>query len=136
MRGVAWLGPMVLVAGLLLGGILAGGMYAAEANRRAQQTPEALVPVGAPAPVTLPAGPGDATRGHGLYVRLCAACHGVTGSDTSTPLHGPLINAYYRDDRVLAGLIRNGVGTMPGTPVDQLSDLGVADIIAFMRALP
>jgi mono/diheme cytochrome c family protein len=136
MRGVAWLGAVVLLGGLLLGGLLAGGMYAAEVNRRAQQTPEALVPVGVPAAVPLPAGAGDATRGHGLYVRLCAACHGATGSDTSTPLHGPLINAYYRDDRVLAGLIRNGVGTMPGTPADQLSDQGLADMIAFMRALP
>jgi hypothetical protein len=37
---------------------------------------------------------------------------------------------------LLAGLIRNGVGTMPGTPADQLSDQGLADMIAFVRALP
>jgi mono/diheme cytochrome c family protein len=55
---------------------------------------------------------------------------------SSTPPHGPLIKAYYRDDRVLVGLIRNGVGTMPGTSADQLSDQGLAGMIAFMRALP
>jgi len=88
MRGVVWLGPVVLVAGLLLGGLLAGGMFAAETNRRAQQTPEALVPVGVPAAVPLPAGAGDATRGtrRGGMASMCVCARPATGRPGATPV--------------------------------------------------
>ena len=135
MRAMTWFGPLVLIVGLLLGALLAAGLYAAETNRRAQVTPEAVGPVTPPAPIALQAGPGDVTQGRALYERFCASCHGTSGR-SDTPLHGPLLNAYYPDDRTLAGLIRNGVGTMPGTPADQLSDQGIADVSAFIRAFP
>jgi mono/diheme cytochrome c family protein len=135
MRAIAWLGPGVLVIGLILGALLAGGMYAAEAASRAQVTPVPVGPVAAPAPLTLQTGTGDAERGRVPYERSCAGCHGSTGR-SDTPLHGPLLKAYYPDDRVLAGLIRNGVGTMPGTPPNELPDQDIPDVIAYMRAFP
>ena len=135
MRVAAWLAPMIPAAGLVLGGLLAGGMYATELRARARVTTQALRPVEPPAPLTLQAGAADAERGRVPYQRECAGCHGTTGGG-NTPLRGPVLNAYYRADDVLAGLIRDGVGTMPGTPPAQLSDQDVADVIAFMRGLP
>ena len=135
MRVAAWLAPMIPAAGLVLGGLLAGGMYATELRARARVTTQALRPVEPQAPLALQAGPADAERGRVAYQRECAGCHGTTGGG-STPLRGPLINAYYRDDRVLAGLIRDGIGSMPGTPANRLPDQDVADVIAFTRSLP
>ena len=134
MRGAAWLGPFVLIVGLGLGTLMAGGMYVAEANMRARVTPQALGPVEPPAPVSLQVAGGDATAGRAKYQRPCAGCHGPNGNG-DTPLHGPLLNVYYPDDRLLAGIIRNGIGSMPGTPPDKLSDQDMADVITFMRAL-
>ena len=42
---------------------------------------EGLVPVGVPAPVTFPAGTGDATRSHVLYVCLCVMCQGINADE-------------------------------------------------------
>ena len=42
---------------------------------------EGLVPVGVPAPVTFPAGTGDATRVHVLYVCLCVTCQGINADE-------------------------------------------------------
>src|SRR6266498_3963867 len=114
MRAMAWLGPLVLLVALVLGGLLAGGMYAVGQSVRARATPPAQGPVAPPAPLPLQAGPGDPAAGRAPYDRACAGCHGSAGN-SNLPLHGPLINAYYRDDAVLAGLIRDGIGTMPGT---------------------
>ena len=135
MRSRMWLAPLILVAGLVLGGLLAGGMYAAESRTRARTPAPVSGPLEPPAVLTLQAGPGDVERGRVAYQRECAGCHGTTGGG-STPLRGPLINAYYRDDRVLAGLIRDGIGSMPGTPANRLPDQDVADVIAFTRSLP
>jgi mono/diheme cytochrome c family protein len=135
MRTMTWMGLLLLVVAVLLGVLLAGGMYAAEATSRAQVTPAPVGPVEAAAPVALQAGAGDATKGRAPYERACAGCHGTTGR-SDTPLHGPLLRAYYPDDRVLAGVIRNGLGTMPGTPASDLSDQDVANVIAYMRSFP
>jgi len=128
-------GTWLVLLGLVLGTVLALGAYAAEGRARAQSTPVALEPLPAPAPVTLQAGPGDAGRGRVPYERSCGSCHGNNGRGEA-PLHGPLLNAYYRDDRLLAGLIRNGLGTMPGTAAEQLDDQRTADVVAFIRSLP
>ena len=127
------LGPWLVILGIVLGGTLAVGLYAADAHHSTQTGPADSA--GMPAPIALLAEPGDAGRGRVLYERNCSSCHGLSGKG-DVPLHGPLLNAYYRDDRVLAGLIRNGVATMPGTPASQLNDQQVADLIAYLRALP
>jgi mono/diheme cytochrome c family protein len=114
---------------------MAGGMYQVEANARAQITPVPLGPVEPPAPVSLQVETGDPTSGREKYERACAGCHGLTGNG-DPPLHGPLLNVYYPDDRLLAGIVRNGLGTMPGASPNQLSDQDVGDVIAFVRALP
>ena len=135
MRGVAWLGPVILVAGMVLGALLAGGMYTAEANTRARQTPVPVAPLQQPAPVVLQAThAGDPVAGRDKYQRPCNGCHGPNGNG-DTPLHGPLLNVYYPDDKSLAAIIRSGIGSMPGTPPEKLSDQDVQDVIAFIRAL-
>lgn len=134
MRGSPWLGPIILVTGLILGIVLAGGMYVAEANTRASVTPQAVGPLEQPAPVSAQMGTGDPIAGRTKYQRPCAGCHGPNGNG-DIALHGPLLNAYYPDDRLLAGIIRNGFGTMPGTGPSSLSDQDMADVIAFIRAL-
>jgi mono/diheme cytochrome c family protein len=135
MRTAAWLGPLVLVAGLALGALVAGGMYAREVAVRAAATPAAVGPVAPPAPVPLQAGPGDPGHGQVAYTKACAGCHGAAGK-SSLPLHGPLLNTYYPDDATMAGLIRDGIGTMPGTSTRQLPDQDAADVIAYIRSLP
>jgi mono/diheme cytochrome c family protein len=134
MRTATWLGPIILIVGLVLGAFAARGMYVAEANTRARITPEAVGPVEPPAPVSLQVGTGDPTKGRPKYEDKCSGCHGINGKG-NPPLHGPLLNVYYPDDRLLTGIIRNGVGTMPGIPPDKLSDQDAADVIAFIRAL-
>ncbi len=134
MRGAVWLGPLVLIVGLVFGALIAGGMYLLEANTRAQITPAPLGPIERPAPISLQVGTGDPAAGREKYQRPCNGCHGPTGN-SDVPLHGPLLNVYYPDDKLLAGIIRNGFGAMPGTPPDKLSDQDMADVIAFIRAL-
>ncbi len=135
MRKIAWFGPLLIVVGLLLGGAMAFGVYKAEADARVQITPETMGPLPLPAPITLQAEAGDAVRGHDLYGKTCAGCHGTLGN-SDKPLHGPLLNVYYPDDGVLAAIIRNGIGSMPATDTDRLSDQGIADIITYIRTFP
>jgi mono/diheme cytochrome c family protein len=135
MGSAKWFGPILIVVGLLLGAVVAGGEYAAEASNRARVTPVPSGPVAVPAPISLQGSAGDVTRGHVLYDRVCSGCHGTSGR-SDTPLHGPLINAYYPDDRALAGVIRNGIGTMPETPPSDLPDQGVSDVMVYIRAFP
>jgi mono/diheme cytochrome c family protein len=134
MRGAAWLGSLIIIVGLLLGALLAFGMYSAEARARGRVTPQALGPLEPPAPVSFQVGTGDPVAGRQKYQRPCAGCHGPNGNG-DTPLHGSLLNAYYPDDKLLAAIIRNGLGTMPGTPPSSLTDQDMLDVIAFMRAL-
>jgi len=130
-----WIGFLLVLIGVLLGGAVAGGMYRIEATERAQMgsDPTGALPV--PAPITLNATAGDETRGREAYDHACAGCHGTLGK-SDTPLHGPILNVYYPSDGVLAAIIRNGYGTMPATDERHLSDQEVADIIAYIRTFP
>jgi len=131
----SWLGLMIVLAGLLLGGVVAGGMYKIEAAERAQMSSPPVGVLPAPAPITLDAAIGDEIHGREAYDHACAGCHGDMGK-SDTPLHGPLINVYYPTDGVLAAIIRNGYGTMPATDERHLSDQDVADVIAYIRTFP
>ena len=77
----------------------------------------------------------SAERGRAAYAKACAGCHGSTGNGGPL-LHGPLLVAYYREDSQLAGLVRQGFGSMPGTPASQLGDQDLADVIALIRSFP
>jgi mono/diheme cytochrome c family protein len=134
LRSVNWLGLGIVVAGLALGVVLAAGMHAAEQRVRASVTP---VPTsaGRPAAIVLDMSAVSATSGRTKYEGACAGCHGSTGQGDA-PLHGPLLRVYYKTDAALAGVIRNGVGTMPPTTTDDVSDRELADVVAYVRSLP
>jgi mono/diheme cytochrome c family protein len=136
MQASNWLGPLFIVAGLVLGSGLAAGMNAAAERTRAPGATPVARAARVPAPIDVPVGPGDAESGRVPYLRTCGGCHGADGKGGDVPLHGPLLTAYYPDDGALAGLIRNGLGKMPDTPPQELSDQQMADVIAFIRALP
>lgn len=133
-RIATWVGVLLVLGGLAVGSLLAGAINLGPAAR-VRPTPAPLGPVAVPSPVTLQASAGDAERGRAPYAKTCAQCHGTTGNG-SPPLHGPVLAAYYRDDAQIAGLIRQGFGSMPGTPASQLSDQDAADIIALIRSFP
>jgi len=135
MSKLSWSGPVLLVLGIVLGGTVAAGSYIVEARDRAQAVVDPVGPVARPAPVTLNAGPGDEGRGRQAYDHACSGCHGTLGR-SDTPLHGPLLNVYYPDNGSLAGIVRSGIGSMPGTPASDLSDQDVADVIAYIRTFP
>lgn len=126
------IGPLVVLVGLVLGGLVAGVAYATAQSQQPRSGVELVTP---PPVLGLQAAAGDASRGRRSYDRLCAGCHGADGRG-DVPLHGPLLNTYYRDDATLAWLVRNGVGSMPSTPMHDLDDQGLADVVAFIRALP
>jgi mono/diheme cytochrome c family protein len=130
----SWLGILLVLGGLAIGSAMAGGINIAPAAR-VRPTPAPLGPVAVPSPLALQANPGDPERGRAAYAKTCAQCHGSTGNG-SPPLHGSVLSAYYRDDSTLAGLIRQGFGSMPGTPASQLPDQDVADVIALIRTFP
>jgi len=132
MSKMTWVGLSMIVVGLLLGGIMAFGVYQAEAAGRAQITPETVSPLSPPAPIVLKAEAGDSQRGVPLYDHSCSGCHGVLGN-SDRPLHGALLNAYYPNDGVLAAMILQGYGTMPA---HKMPDQDVADIVALIRTFP
>lgn len=131
----SWIGLLIVLAGFLLGVIVAGGMYKITAAEQAQAPHSPVGALPAPAPITLDAVAGDEINGRKAYDHACAGCHGDMGK-SDTPLHGPLINVYYPTDGVLAAIIRNGYGTMPATDERHLSDQEVADVIAYIRTFP
>ncbi len=134
MNKMTWIGLSLVVVGLVLGSVMAFGVYQAEAATRAQTTPETVSPLSPPAPVVLQAEAGDPTRGAPLYDHACSGCHGTLGN-SDIPLHGPLLNVYYPNNGMIAAIVRQGYGTMP-IPEADLSDQDVADIISFIRMFP
>ncbi len=48
---------------------------------------------------------GDATRGHELYTKECAACHSLSASTDNAPMH--------------CGLFGRKAGTVPGFPYSE-----------------
>ncbi len=74
--------------------------------------------------------PPELVEGHSLYGQFCAACHGADGEGG---LGGPVadISISAAD---LDGIIRNGVGSMPGFG-DRMNDAEIAALVAFSEAL-
>jgi mono/diheme cytochrome c family protein len=78
---------------------------------------------------------GDAARGEALYRSKCYGCHAPEANI------GPTQNSVdfkvrYADDEALAFVVRAGRQPMPAFNEDMLSDHQLADIIAYLRALP
>lgn len=83
---------------------------------------------------------GDAVRGHVLFLRNCAGCHGVAGTGGVAPELANPVFLRAADDSFLATTIRNGraATAMPAFQRPDgagLSDAEIADIIAFLRSL-
>jgi len=78
--------------------------------------------------------PGEDLLGEDLYVRSCAACHGLDGDGGIGLDIGPGSNTDVNlTDEQIAGVITVGPGNMPGFPrltPDQLSSL-----VAYVRSL-
>lgn len=83
-------------------------------------------------------GPGSTTTtvpsgeesGAAIYTRLCVACHGAGGSGGSG---GPIAGTAYAG-LGLAGVISNGVGTMPGF-ASQLDTVQLNRLVAYVEGL-
>lgn len=77
--------------------------------------------------------PGDASRGQGLYVRNCAACHGaaagggISGANVQVP---PLLAL---DGVAIASASRVGPFQMPAFDTAVLSDQDIDDVVAYLR---
>jgi ubiquinol-cytochrome c reductase cytochrome c subunit len=116
-----------LVALVLMAGLLARGPVAAQAPAPAQ-------PASAPQrQATAPAG--NAQEGKKLFVTDgCYQCHGYEGQGSSAtgPRLGPRPIAYAAFSRY----VRQPTGQMPLYTTKVLSDTELANIYAFLQALP
>lgn len=74
--------------------------------------------------------PPELAEGHSLFGQFCAACHGANGEGG---LGGP-VAGISMSPADLDGIIRNGVGTMPGFAA-QMSDAEIVALVAFTEAL-
>ncbi len=80
--------------------------------------------------VTTTTVPPDEESGAAIYARLCAACHGGDGSGGSG---GPIVGSTFHGSS-LAGVITDGLGTMPGFGA-QLNDGQLSRLVTFVEAL-
>jgi mono/diheme cytochrome c family protein len=83
---------------------------------------------------------GDAVLGKGIYVQLCARCHGDTGAGGALPggvavpaLNDPALQARLTDAQMARG-IALGKGAMPSFMQDLDRDK-LAAVIAYIRSL-
>jgi mono/diheme cytochrome c family protein len=73
-------------------------------------------------------GSGEPARGREIWRRACQACH-PGGPDETLKLMGPLSAAQ------IAGVVRQGTGTMPFFQVDRLPAPQIADLVAWLQTL-
>lgn len=77
-------------------------------------------------------GTGNAAPGRAMYAKAgCETCHGAAGAGTAA---GPRIAATPRDLAAFTSYVRTPTGTMPAQSAQVISDQGLADIYAFLRA--
>jgi mono/diheme cytochrome c family protein len=84
--------------------------------------------LGGPGTSTTTTVPPDAESGASIYGRLCTACHGANGSGGSG---GPIVDTAFNGSS-LAGVINNGLGTMPGFG-SQLNAGQVSRLVAYVE---
>jgi mono/diheme cytochrome c family protein len=78
--------------------------------------------------------PGDDLLGEDLYVRSCAACHGLDGVGGIGLDIGPGSNTDLNlTDEQIAGVITVGPGNMPGFP--RLTPEQLSSLVAYVRSL-
>jgi len=75
-----------------------------------------------------------AERGQQTYMRVgCYQCHGSDGQGNDA---GPALTPDTLPAQVIAIFIRSTPGRMPVYPKEVLSDNEIADIVAFLKAVP
>ena len=75
-----------------------------------------------------------AARGQATYMRVgCYQCHGSDGHGNDA---GPALTPDTLPPQVIAIFIRSTPGRMPVYPKEVLSDSEIADIVAFLKAVP
>lgn len=78
---------------------------------------------------------GDAKAGLAAYQKLgCYSCHGIVGQGTLRD--GPRLNAAALGYPALLAQLRTPRYEMPAYTASQISDSGVADIYAYLLAIP
>jgi high-affinity iron transporter len=84
-------------------------------------------------------------EGEGLFTQRCASCHGVVGGSDGAlarsltklpPEIGTIAFQVERSDEQLATVIKNGVAGSAMPASQELSDVQVASIVAYVRSLP
>jgi ubiquinol-cytochrome c reductase cytochrome c subunit len=89
-------------------------------------------PVQAPAPASAPAG--NAENGKQLYMKnTCYFCHGTVGQGS---IAGARVAVAARNLQGFTRYVRQPSGQMPAYTDHILSDQELADIYAYLRALP
>jgi mono/diheme cytochrome c family protein len=80
---------------------------------------------------------GDATTGKRLYLADgCFTCHGRSGQGGAYNTPAPILAHTAMPFDGFKGQIRNPINDMPAFPTAILSDKDIADIYAFVEALP
>ena len=72
-------------------------------------------------------------KGKAAYAKAgCDTCHGPGGNGNG---QGPALVPFTLELRELVTIVRQGVGLMPGTPRDRVSDNEIAEIRGYLIAL-
>jgi mono/diheme cytochrome c family protein len=70
-------------------------------------------------------------KGEAAYANACESCHGAEGKGGTAPAVVPLT----LELQELITIVRQGIGVMPGTPRDRVSDEEIAAIRAYLLSL-
>jgi len=129
-----WIAVALLAAALWIAACSATPESPTVAPTQAPPTPTALPSTEPPAPTETPSLPGgpDPAIGQALWPQKpCSGCHGASAEGD----YGPKIaGTELTVDQVLQR-VRDGVGAMPAFGTDQIGDLEVQHIYAWLRSL-
>lgn len=70
-------------------------------------------------------------QGQLAFDRVCQTCHGAGARGGAAPGLAP----FSRDYDELLGIVREGAGEMPPISARELSDEGVAQVLAYLKSL-
>ena len=70
-------------------------------------------------------------QGQLAFDRVCQTCHGAGARGGA----GPGLAPFSRDYDELLGIVREGAGEMPPISARELSDEGVAQVLAYLKSL-
>ena len=71
--------------------------------------------------------------GEQLFIRSCNTCH--PGGDAGMGPSLDLLDKHFQSDEKLTAFIRQGVGMMPGQPVDVINNDEMKNLVAYLRVL-